>query len=215
MKINKISHCCLVVDESDLTIITDPGMYGSGQNQVRGIDVVLITHEHRDHFHVDSVKAILKNNPKACVITNSSVGKLLAKEGINFVTIENGQGMTYKDVSIEGHGTKHEPIYDGIPSVLNTGYFIGDKLFYPGDAFYDPGKYVEVLALPVAGPWMKISEALDYAKSLKPKNCFPVHDGMIRTDMAANFAQNLANKVLGPLGINFIPMGENSTAEFS
>ena len=42
-----------------------------------------------------------------------------------------------------------------------------------------PGKPVEVLALPVAGPWLKISETIEYAKQVNPKICFPVHDGMM------------------------------------
>lgn len=58
----------------------------------------------------------------------------------------------------------------------NTGYFIDEKLFYPGDAFTDPGRPIDVLALPVAGPWVKISESVDYALALKPRTVFPVHD---------------------------------------
>lgn len=31
--------------------------------------------------------------------------------------------------------------------VQNTGYFINDKLFYPGDALTNPNKEIEILAL--------------------------------------------------------------------
>ena len=62
MKITKLGHCCLIVKEGNITILTDPGSYTTDQNTVKGIDIVLITHEHGDHFHVESLKAILKNN---------------------------------------------------------------------------------------------------------------------------------------------------------
>jgi len=61
----------------------------------------------------------------------------------------------------------------------NTGFMIDKDLFYPGDALFNPERTVSVLALPVAGPWIKISEAIDYALAVKPKVCFPVHDGML------------------------------------
>ena len=63
-----------------MKILTDPGTYSTQQNEVKNIDVVLITHEHQDHFHIDSLKALLKNNPQVKIITNKSVGALLEKK---------------------------------------------------------------------------------------------------------------------------------------
>lgn len=77
MRIKKNGHCCLLVQTPSAVILTDPGMFSSEQNVLTGIDIVLITHEHADHLHVDSLKEILKNNPSARVITNSSVGMVL------------------------------------------------------------------------------------------------------------------------------------------
>jgi L-ascorbate metabolism protein UlaG (beta-lactamase superfamily) len=65
--------------------------------------------------------------------------------------------------------------------VQNTGYFIAEKLFYPGDAFYNPGVPVDVLALPVAGPWTDIKTAVEYAIEIQPQKAFPVHDGMLKS----------------------------------
>ena len=52
----------MVIKEGDLTVLTDPGVWTTAQNGVKGIDVLLITHEHADHLHIESVKEILKNN---------------------------------------------------------------------------------------------------------------------------------------------------------
>ena len=63
------------------------------------------------------------------------------------------KNVVMKEVSIESIEGKHEYIYKGLPDVQNTGFFIAGKLFYPGDSFHNPQKKIDILALPVAGPW--------------------------------------------------------------
>ena len=82
MKIKKLGHCCLVIEVNGKRVMTDPGSYTASQNEERNISAVLVTHEHADHLHIDSLKKILGVNPDAIVITNTSVGKLLDEEGI-------------------------------------------------------------------------------------------------------------------------------------
>jgi L-ascorbate metabolism protein UlaG (beta-lactamase superfamily) len=168
----------------------------------------LITHEHQDHLHIDSLKIVLKNNPDAKIFTNNGVAKLLDKEHIKYEIIDDKKTVKAKNVLIEGIGKKHAEIYKTLPSVENTGYFIAGRLFYPGDAFYNPKRPVEILALPVAGPWMKISEAIDYALEIKPKFAFPVHDGMLIQQGKGPFKW-LGETILGPAGIKIIQMEEN------
>lgn len=179
MKITKFGQCCLLIEEKGLRIVTDPGMYSTAQNELKNIDVVLITHEHADHFHVDSVKKIITNNPNVKIITNGAVGALLAKENIPFTLVADGQTSTEKGILFEGMGTDHAIIWKDLGKCENTSYFIGGKLFYPGDSFYNPKRAVDILALPVAGPWMKISEAIDYLLAVNPKKAFPVHDAIL------------------------------------
>lgn len=167
----------MVVEINGKRIITDPGSYTINEQVLeKNIDIVLITHEHQDHFHVDSLKNILKNNPNAIVVTNSSVGKILEESGIFYSKLEDGQSGEFSDIYFEAHGNKHQEIYEEIGLVQNTGYFIGKDFFYPGDAFTNPNKDINILALPVAGPWTNIKQAVKYALEVKPKVCFPVHD---------------------------------------
>ena len=209
MRIKKIGHCCLVVEEASRKVLTDPGSYTDRQNSEADVDAVLITHEHPDHMHIESLKKVLKTNPSAEVYTNKGVGKHLKEAGIAYSLLEHGQSITLNGVSIEAFGERHAPIYTTVPDVLNTGYMIGGRLFYPGDAFYVPKKKVEILALPVAGPWMRISEAIDYAKEVHPKACFPVHDGMRKLPGASHM---LPKSCLA--GIDFIPMESGAVREF-
>src|SRR4030066_1892683 len=127
MKITKFGHCCLLIEEKGLRILTDPGNYSTTQNEIKGVNIVLITHhEHKDHLHMESLKAVLKNNPSAKVMTNSSVGRVLEKEAIPFVMVEDGQCTVENDVSIEAFGKKNAVIYPTLPEIHNTGYFIAN-----------------------------------------------------------------------------------------
>jgi L-ascorbate metabolism protein UlaG (beta-lactamase superfamily) len=181
MKITKLGHCCLLIEEKNLRIVTDPGSWTiEEQSQLENIDIIVITHEHGDHLHIESLKEILQKSPHARIITNQSVGRLLVAENISFIVIEHGD-VYNEDVHIQGYGEKHAEIYKDMGQVQNTGYFIAEKLFYPGDAFYNPGVPVDVLALPVAGPWTDIKTAVEYAIEIQPKKAFPVHDGMLKS----------------------------------
>lgn len=218
MKITKLGHCCLVIEDNGTRIMTDPGAYSTLQNQEKGIDYIFITHEHQDHFHLESLKIVLKNNPNVKIVTNGSVGKLLDLEKISYEMLEHGGEKKFGGVYVKGCGEKHAIIYQDFGQVQNTGYFFSNRFFYPGDSFYNPAssagkpqKPVEILALPVAGPWMKISEAIDYAKLLKPKVCFPVHDGMLKFNQPT---RAVPQKFLPPLVIEFVDILEGATREF-
>ncbi len=210
MKITKLGHCCLLLETKGKRILTDPGSYTvEVHSKLTSIDYILFTHEHQDHYHLDSLKVILENNPQAVIYSNSSVSELLNKEGIKHILVKNEDQISLGEVSVLGIGEKHAQMHSSIPLSSNIGFFIDNKLWYPGDAFTDPKREVEILALPVSGPWMRISEAIDYALLLKPKIAFPVHDG---TKFGS--AHALPLKILPAQGIEFVIMVEGDTKEF-
>ena len=214
MKITKLGHCCLLIETKGLRILTDPGTYSTLQNEQKNIDIVLITHEHSDHLHIDSLRRIVHNNPNMEIITNTACKEIILREHIEVTSIhlvEDGESISFKNVLFSGYGEKHAVIYPHWGEVQNIGYMIDGKLFYPGDAFTDPHIPIEILALPVAGPWMKISEAVDYALLLKPKKAFPVHDGILKVP---GMPHRVPATFLPQSGIEFIPMSEGDSFEF-
>lgn len=213
MKVKKIGHCCLVIEENGKRIMTDPGGFSSGMEKEEGIDVVLITHEHEDHVHVPSLKAVLEKNPTAVVVGNKSVQTLLQAEGMDCHVLEGVSAAEIAGVPLEAFDCKHEEIFEEIGQVQNTGYFIGERLFYPGDSFGVPGKSVEILALPVGGPWCKIADAVRYALAVKPKVAFPVHDATVRPERMGS-VHRVPGKVLVEHHITFVPMQEGDAQDF-
>jgi L-ascorbate metabolism protein UlaG (beta-lactamase superfamily) len=207
MKITKFGHCCLLIEENGVRVLTDPGSYSSLQNDAKNIDVVVITHEHQDHYHIDSIRKILENNPKVSIITNNSVNALLMKDGIDHAMIvEDGQSMEVKGVKFAGYGKDHAEIYQDRMLVQNTGYMIGTRLYYPGDSFFNPKTEVEILALPVAGPWCKIKHSIDMYLEIMPKIIFPVHDGQLNAFGNVSIRNGQVAIVAKEKGIKFIEL---------
>ncbi len=213
MNITKFGHCCLLVEVRGVRMLTDPGNY-STTPEVEGIDVILITHEHQDHLHVESLQAVLARNPKAQIFSHVGVGKILDDAGVPCTLISDGETVVVKGVSIESSGSEHACIHHDLPVVQNTGFYIDQTLFYPGDSFHNPNKEIAVLALPVAGPWMKLEEAIEYAKLIQPKVVFPVHDGMLRQGIELGPTRRIPTLLLEPLGIMYVDMIEGSKHEF-
>lgn len=215
MKITKLGHCCLVLEVNGLTILTDPGNFSEAQNELTGLSAVLITHEHADHLHVDSLKKIVANNPTAAIIGNQAVAKLV-QESIADTTVTvvgDGQSTLLEGVSIEGFGKDHALVYPpDLGLVENTGYLVDGKFYFPGDNFHNPGRPVDILALPVAGPWMKIADAVDFAKLIKARVAFGVHDGMVQP-FFRGFVGNLLGRFVPET--QYVSLADGESKDFS
>lgn len=211
MKIKKIGHCCLVIENEGIKFMTDPGSFSSEQIEETNIDYILITHEHGDHVHIPSLKQVLENNPMARIITNSAVKDLLDTENIFAEVLEDGEFEGGAEIYAET--CEHADIYDTVPPVQNTGYMIGGRLFYPGDAWLVPKRDVEILALPVSAPWCKIREVIEYALEVKPQQAFPVHDAIVNPGALGIF-HGMTKKVLDSHDINFQPLKAGEELEF-
>lgn len=216
MTITKYGHCCLVIEIDGVKILTDPGNHefagmGADPALLPKVDAVVITHEHPDHFHLPALKIIHQNNPGAPIYTTSKVRSQMSE--IRVATLVLDDGVTFKvgNVAVTGIGKLHAEIYRDWNRVPNTGILVANRFFYPGDAFTLPGAPVEILALPIAGPWMKIKEAADYALALKPHHVFPVHDGMLKTAVPQH---RLLEHVLPPAGIQFVAAELGTPMEF-
>lgn len=210
MKITKLGHCCLLIETKGKRLLTDPGCFTvEAHSKLADIDVILFTHEHADHYHLQSLKTLLEKNPSVQIFANSSVSELLTWENIQHTLINDGETIDFEWIILTGYGVRHEAQHSTWPISANTGFFIDDKLFYPGDALTDPRRPVDILALPVAGWWISTHEFIDYALKLKPRVAFPVHDNI-------RFISShlVPSKILPENGIEWVSMVEGESKEF-
>jgi L-ascorbate metabolism protein UlaG (beta-lactamase superfamily) len=180
--------------------------------QEKNLAAILITHEHQDHCDISQLKEIVAKNPNALVITQRAVEAILAREGLKCFVLESGETFDMRGVSIESVGTEHAVIYGTSSPCQNTGYFINNELFVPGDALHDiPRQPVRALALPTGGPWMRLSEAIDYAKKMKPAIVFPVHDAMYNDTYKRELIPRIVGGHLTTTNIAFMDLPAGTT----
>lgn len=202
MKVTKYGHCCLKVSKDNITLLIDPGSYSIDTNPVdEEIDSIFISHEHADHLHIDSIKKLIEKNNDIKIYAGKSVGAMLDSNNIKYINISDKKDISIGNMNISFIHGKHAKIYETISPVDNIGIIVDNSFYYPGDNFKTPGTDIKTLALPVAGPWMKISEAVDFALSIKPSLVFPVHDGMLKF---VGSAHSLPESVFRSKGISFI-----------
>jgi len=213
MTITKLGHCCLLIEVTEKRILVDPGRFSNKQNTLTNIDIILITHEHADHCHTESVLQITANNPDAIIVTNTSVATLLQTLEVEAHIIEGRDSATVADIYIEAFDGEHVEIFEEFGLVQNTGYFVDNHFFFPGDAYTVPNKPVSVLVLPVAGPWCKIADAIRYALVVKPTFAIPVHDATLN-EIGQAVTYPHFERELAKVGTKFLVLESEVAREF-
>jgi L-ascorbate metabolism protein UlaG (beta-lactamase superfamily) len=179
MKITKYGHACVLVEEGEAKILLDPGAFSKGFESLTDLTAILITHQHQDHLVPGHIKQLLRNNSDAQVLADEGSAGILNDAGVEARAVHEGDELTLAGVKVEVIGKDHAVIHASIPGIPDVGYMIADAFFYPGDAFTIPDRPVRVLAAPVAAPWLKIGEAVDYVREVQPKVAIPVHDAVL------------------------------------
>lgn len=195
MRLTKKTHACVQLEKDGRRLVIDPGGF-SEQDAALGADVVLVTHEHPDHFDEDRLRAALEANPGAALWTLRSVARQLSAAFPGRVhTVGHGDTFTAAGFEVQVHGELHAVIHPDIPRITNVGYLVDGAVFHPGDALTVPDHEVDTLMLPVHAPWNKISEVIDYVREVGPRRAVDVHDAYL-----ADLARPIYDRQIGELG---------------
>lgn len=169
------------------TIYIDPYKISAGDLA----DLILVSHEHYDHFVPDDIKKVATPNtilvaPTSCKYEAS---RLKVRET---VLVRPGDKRTFDDVTVEAvpaynltkfraPGQPFHPKQAG-----HVGYIItikGVRIYHAGDTDPIPemsSLQPEVALLPVSGTYvMTAEEAAEAVKMLNPKVAIPMHYGAI------------------------------------
>lgn len=177
MKITKFGHACFIVEQDGESLIVDPGEYSLDLVIPENVVGIVVTHEHADHVSKEILQSIVDRNPQASIFAHQDV---IAKlDGLSTQVAEAGDKLAVGNFSLEFFGGQHAIIAKEWPIFANLGVMINGKLYYPGDSFTVPDKNVELLALPISAPWLKISESMDFLRTVRPKFAFPTHDAIL------------------------------------
>jgi L-ascorbate metabolism protein UlaG (beta-lactamase superfamily) len=174
MRLTKLEHATLVLEDSGKKLIIDPGFFtplGDTENTV----AIVVTHEHGDHWTPENLKKILDINPGIPIYAPEGVAA--AASDFDVTVVNAGDTIEVEPFTLRFFGGKHAVIHSSIPVVDNLGVLVNDELYYPGDSFTIPDDVqVDVLAVPSSAPWLKAAEFIDYVLAVKPKRSFATHE---------------------------------------
>jgi L-ascorbate metabolism protein UlaG (beta-lactamase superfamily) len=176
MTITHFGHACLLYESASARLLIDPGTLSSGFSDLTDLSAILITHEHADHVDADAVRALLAANPSAqLVLDKVTAGQF---PDLSPTVAHPGDTLTIAGEQVDVLGGTHAPVYRDIPGCPNLAYLIADgALLHPGDSFFVPDRPIHTLAVPIDGPWLKLSEAVDYINAVGPEVTVPIHEG--------------------------------------
>jgi L-ascorbate metabolism protein UlaG (beta-lactamase superfamily) len=179
VRLTKYSHACVRLERDGAVLVIDPGTF-SEPVALDGVDAVLITHEHVDHLDVDQLADALGKRPSVTVYTHADVvPKLAALDGA-ITTVESGQSFEAAGFAVRAYGGLHAEIHPEIPRVTNLGFLVEEAVYHPGDSFDVPeGAQVSTLFVPISGPWLKLSESVDFIRAVAPRRALALHDSLL------------------------------------
>lgn len=178
-----IKHASVRISYGDFEIEIDPVRTlppATDYSQFPKADLILVTHEHFDHFDKDAVAALRKDG--TAVVANPAVRQMLGYG----TALANGESAAIGD----GVAVEAVPAYNTTPGRdkfhpkgRDNGYVLtlgGFRVYVAGDTEDIPEmaaiRDVDVAFLPVNQPYtMTPEQAARAARTVKPKVLFPYH----------------------------------------
>jgi L-ascorbate metabolism protein UlaG (beta-lactamase superfamily) len=184
--IRPVEHASFVMAIPGMVIYADPVGGAAAYQGLPPPALILVTHEHRDHFDAETLAGITTENTR--LLTNPRVhGMLPADLQAKAVAIANGEGTTADAVGIEA-----VPAYNTTPDRLqyhpqgrDNGYVLtigGRRVYVAGDTEDIPEMRaltgIDIAFLPMNLPYtMDVAQAAAAVAAFAPGMVYPYHYG--------------------------------------
>ncbi len=175
MQITWLGHASFKIIAAGKIIYIDP--YAGNYDEKA--DVILVTHEHFDHFSREKIGLILDDHTQIFSSTNVA-SQINGAVGMKPGDTKEAFGIGITAVQAYNTNKRFHPKGMGIGFVIEAE---GKKIYHAGDTDKIPEmKYIkaDVALLPVSGTYvMTAKEAVEAVKDIKPKIAVPMHYGVV------------------------------------
>jgi len=179
-----IGHGTLMFEYQNNVIHIDPWTHLADYTKLPKADVILLTHDHGDHFDPKAIEAVSKENTEI-ILTKLCYKKLKKGKVLSNGDYTSVAGFpleavpAYNTFARRGNGKPYHPKGDGngyIITFSNTRVYIaGDTEYYPE---MDKMLNISIAFLPMNLPFtMAPSLVAICAKSINPQIVYPYHFG--------------------------------------
>ncbi len=192
-----IGHGTIMMSINGKVIHVDPVSQMADYTKMPKADLILITHEHSDHFDLKAIDLI--KTAKTKIVANENVAKQLS----DVILMKNGDVKnieTFRIEAVPAYNLVHmrAPGVPFHPRGTGNGYIItfGDKRVYiAGDTENTPEmkslKGIDVAFLPMNLPYTMTPEMVaDAAKAFRPKILYLYHYGNTDTAKLADLLKD-------------------------
>ena len=192
-----IGHGSLMFTFGGKVIYMDPVSQYADFSKLPKADVILITHEHRDHLDPKAIDAILTEKTRVIVAEvcgNAVKDSMVMKNGEVKVTdgVKIEAVAAYNLVHMRSEGVPFHPKGAGNGYILT---FADKRVYVAGDTENTPEmkslKGIDIAFLPMNLPYTMTPEMVaDAAKAFKPKVLYPYHFGETDTSKLLNLMKD-------------------------
>ena len=178
IRVRKIHHACLTVDDGSTRLLIDPGRLGPRPG-LDGVDAVLITHRHFDHLDPELVGAALRRGIPVWA-PGDALGGLGGDDGLHEAV--PGAALRIGALPVRVAGNRHAELHPTLAGPENRAYLIAERVFVTGDEHPVPPGRPAALVTPVDAPWLRATDLIRYVRAVRPELVVGVHDGLLNED---------------------------------
>ena len=197
LKITFIGHATLMFGYKDKVVHVDPVSRMADYYRMPKADLILVTHEHGDHFDPNALK-MLRGQQTKLVLTG-----LCAEKIAGGAIMKNGDVLTAGGLKVEA-----VPAYNIVhkrpdgkpfhPKGLGNGYVVtfGEtRVYVAGDTENIPEmktlKNIDIAFLPMGLPYTMTPQMVaDAAKAFEPRLLYPYHYGQTDPNTLVNLLKD-------------------------